>query len=100
MTQRIKICFLVFACFALFGGCSTDKPPAPATTMATTAKSAGRWDSPMAEFDKQDQLHPPPPHPILFVGSSTIRFWKTSEAFPGLPVINRGFGGSQIDDVN
>jgi len=57
------------------------------------------WAPAIAGFEKQDQLTPPPKHPILFVGSSTIRFWKTSEAFPNLPVLNRGFGGSQTSDV-
>ena len=37
---------------------------------------------------------------ILFVGSSSIRIWQTADAFPDLPVINRGFGGSHISDVN
>ncbi|HEX4645882.1 MAG TPA: SGNH/GDSL hydrolase family protein, partial [Verrucomicrobiae bacterium] len=36
---------------------------------------------------------------ILFVGSSTIRFWKTlAQDFPDLKVINRGFGGSHLSD--
>ena len=37
---------------------------------------------------------------ILFVGSSSIRFWHTSNYFPELPIINRGFGGSHISDIN
>ncbi len=41
-----------------------------------------------------------PANPILFVGSSTIRLWQTADAFPDLPIINRGFGGSTIADVN
>ncbi|MCB1211108.1 MAG: hypothetical protein KDK97_17425, partial [Verrucomicrobiales bacterium] len=33
-------------------------------------------------------------------GSSSIRKWTTLAAdFPGLPVINRGFGGSQMSDL-
>jgi lysophospholipase L1-like esterase len=36
----------------------------------------------------------------VFVGSSSIRLWPTAHDFPGLPVINRGFGGSTIADVN
>lgn len=36
---------------------------------------------------------------ILFVGSSSIRMWKTHRAFPEYPVINRGFGGSHISDI-
>ena len=37
---------------------------------------------------------------ILFVGSSSIRKWPTSNYFNDLPIINRGFGGSHISDVN
>ena len=37
---------------------------------------------------------------LLFVGSSSIRFWRNlSEDMAPLPVINRGFGGSKIGDV-
>ena len=35
----------------------------------------------------------------MFIGSSSIVKWKTlAEDFPGMPVINRGFGGSRIPD--
>ena len=38
---------------------------------------------------------------ILFVGSSSIRKWKTSEYFNyESSIINRGFGGSHISDIN
>ncbi len=37
---------------------------------------------------------------IVFTGSSSIRRWKTlKEDFPGLPVLNRGFGGSVANDL-
>lgn len=36
---------------------------------------------------------------VLFVGSSSIRLWKSHNAFPECPVINRGFGGAHISDV-
>lgn len=53
-------------------------------------------------FTAADATNPPPSHAILFIGSSSIRLWKTlKEDFPDLSVINRGFGGSQmIDSVN
>ena len=38
--------------------------------------------------------------PVVFVGSSSIRKWFTAEYFPAIPIINRGFGGSHISDVN
>lgn len=49
-----------------------------------------------AEWDSKNAV---PAEPILFVGSSSIRMWRTHESFPGLPVVNRGFGGSHISDV-
>ena len=50
-------------------------------------------------FAEWDSKNAGPAAPVLFVGSSTIRMWRTHESFPDLPVINRGFGGSQISDV-
>lgn len=50
-------------------------------------------------FAEWDSKNAPAAAPVLFVGSSTIRMWRTHDSFPGLPVINRGFGGSQISDV-
>lgn len=50
-------------------------------------------------FEQWDSKNAFPAAPILFVGSSSIRMWRTREGFPDLPVINRGFGGSHISDV-
>jgi lysophospholipase L1-like esterase len=37
---------------------------------------------------------------VVFVGSSSIKNWTNVAAdFPGLPVLNRGFGGSTLADV-
>jgi lysophospholipase L1-like esterase len=36
---------------------------------------------------------------VLFVGSSSIRLWSSAAAFPGCGIVNRGFGGAQISDV-
>lgn len=58
-----------------------------------------RFDSAFAEFAAWDAKNAAPPNGILFVGSSSIVRWNTAESFPGLPVINRGFGGSQASDV-
>jgi hypothetical protein len=51
----------------------------------------------IAAFAEQDRRAPPPDAPIVFVGSSSIRLWHTlaSDMAP-LPVLNRGFGGSQL----
>lgn len=51
-------------------------------------------------FEMADSLDPQPPGGTLFVGSSTIRLWEgLDDSFPGVHVIPRGFGGSQLDDV-
>jgi lysophospholipase L1-like esterase len=59
-----------------------------------------RFTQTISSFAEMDREAPPPPSPILFVGSSSIRLWPTDSLFSDLPVINRGFGGSHISDVN
>jgi lysophospholipase L1-like esterase len=68
---------------------------------APTADQHGtaKWESEIRAFEASDRTNPPPKHAILFVGSSSIRLWKTlAKDFPGARVINRGFGGSRIAD--
>lgn len=51
-------------------------------------------------FKHQDSIAMPPKKAILFVGSSSIRMWKTlNEDFPNHIVINRGFGGAGLPHV-
>jgi lysophospholipase L1-like esterase len=55
----------------------------------------------IAAFAAADRERPPPERPIVFVGSSSIRLWDTLAAdLAPLPVLNRGFGGSQLWHVN
>lgn len=69
-------------------------PAAPAQTPATN-----RFEKEIAAFERADKTSPPAPGGILFTGASGIRLWKSLERdFPGLPVLNRGFGGSQLSD--
>jgi lysophospholipase L1-like esterase len=58
-----------------------------------------KWEKEIRAFEASDRTNPPVKHGILFIGSSSIRLWKTlAKDFPGQPVINRGFGGSRIAD--
>ncbi len=59
-----------------------------------------RFDDAIQTFIKFDQKNAFPENPILFAGSSSIRMWMSHDAFPDLPIINRGFGGAHISDVN
>ena len=61
--------------------------------------SAIRWQKDILAFAKKDAEKAPPENPIVFTGSSSIVKWKSlAEDFPGLPVMNRGFGGSEVFD--
>ncbi len=59
-----------------------------------------RYVDDIARFQAWDRQNAVPENGIVFVGSSSIVRWNTAERFPELPVINRGFGGSHISDVN
>ena len=53
------------------------------------------------KFLQQDKEAFPEEDGILFIGSSSIRFWLSLESdMRPFPVINRGFGGAQIVHVN
>lgn len=58
-----------------------------------------KWEKEIEAYEAADKTDPPRRGGILFIGSSTIRMWKTlAQDFPGYNVINRGFGGSEIAD--
>jgi lysophospholipase L1-like esterase len=78
--------------------------PSRSTVATPAAPSASvdldRFASEIEAFDVSDRAEPPPPGGILFVGSSTIRLWTSLfDDFGGLPVINRGFGGSTFPEA-
>lgn len=59
-----------------------------------------RFHEEIGMFRQLDNKNYFPTDAVLFVGSSSIRFWQTAKYFPEFPVINRGFGGSHISDIN
>ena len=61
---------------------------------------AERWEDTIRQFEQWDSKNTFPSNSVLFVGSSSIRMWPTAECFREFAVINRGFGGSQISEVN
>ena len=59
-----------------------------------------RSEAEIRRFEESDRATPPAPGGIVFVGSSSIRMWRSLESdFPGLPVMNRGFGGSTFPEA-
>ncbi|GAB0157313.1 SGNH/GDSL hydrolase family protein [Chryseobacterium sp. Alg-005] len=52
-------------------------------------------------FKKADQEKTPPKDAILLIGSSSFTKWTDVAAyFPNKTIINRGFGGSRLTDLN
>ena len=65
----------------------------------TASATPDKWKEEIDQLTTHDAAHPPAPGGIVFVGSSSIRLWTTLAAdFPGLPTLNRGFGGSELAD--
>ena len=76
--------------------CARATPATDAAAPPTAAQFAGE----IAAFDSVNRVSPPPTGGVVFTGSSSIRLWESLAAdFPGVPVVNRGFGGSTLPDV-
>lgn len=65
---------------------------------ACGVSAENRFEQAIQKFEEKDRENPPAEGGILFVGSSSIRFWNLDKSFPELGAINRGFGGSHISD--
>lgn len=98
MTCRRPVAPVVLLALALAAACRSPthppRPPLPAIP------DGNRWQAELRAFEALDAAQPPPPAPIVFTGSSTIRLWQElSQDFPGHAVVNRGFGGCELGDV-
>jgi lysophospholipase L1-like esterase len=88
LNRRRDVPFLAFAVLLFIGGNADAQPRGPE-----------QWRPEITKLVASDAANPPPQHAVLFAGSSSIRMWTTlAEDFPGVPTINRGFGGSVIAD--
>jgi lysophospholipase L1-like esterase len=76
---------------------AADRAPRP---VPLDPVSSPDWERDMKRFAAEDAAKPPPAQPVVFTGSSSIRMWDSLTAdFPGVAVLNRGFGGSQLRDA-
>jgi len=85
-----KICYVSFTIVLLFFNFSV---------FAQIDPDPNRFIDEINSFRQWDAKNAVPDHLVLFVGSSSIRKWKTHDSFPDLPVVNRGFGGAHISDM-
>lgn len=65
---------------------------------AKVPESIARWKKDMDKFAAADKKNPVKPGGVVFVGSSSIRMWDLKKSFPELDAVNRGFGGSRLED--
>jgi lysophospholipase L1-like esterase len=66
---------------------------------AYAQKKPNFWDD-VQTIKKYDQMYKPPVHPVLFVGSSSIRKWDDcTQIFAKYNALNRGIGGAVINDI-
>ena len=94
MRARWKIVAGAFAALVALAGAFVVAAP---RIYAWRAHDPAFFADEIAAFAEQDLAMPPPDAPIVFVGSSSIRFWTTlAEDMAPLSVLNRGFGGSQL----
>jgi lysophospholipase L1-like esterase len=69
-------------------------------TRAATNSGTSKWEKEIGAFEASDRTNPPPKGAVVFIGSSSIRFWSSlAHDFAPIPVVNRGFGGSQTSDA-
>lgn len=79
---------ILFTCLVALSSLTAQEP--------TPRPKPERFAKEIAAFAKQ----PAEKGGIVFTGSSSIRRWTTlKKDFPGLPVLNRGFGGSVSHDL-
>lgn len=65
----------------------------------TVRAESERWAKAIDELTQNDATQPPEPGGVVFVGSSSIVGWNSlKEDFPAENVIQRGFGGSELED--
>lgn len=103
---------ILFLCFPFIScGQGIAPPPAPSKqaqdsisvvdTLPKKVRNLARFEGEIKKMEEGDRLDPKPQQAVLFVGSSSIRFWKTlTEDMAPMPVINRGFGGAVTAEVN
>src|SRR4026208_83224 len=98
--MQIRLALLLVALLLAPAQAPAPTPASPAPDGAAPApRGPGppRCEADIHAFEAEDMAAPPPKGGIIFTGSSSIRMWTSlKEDFPGLPVLNRGFGGPVV----
>jgi len=108
--KSLLVLSFVFILMAACGQTQTEKSenaPVSAVELIKTEDmflgiiELNRLESEIEAFEKKDAVSKYQSDLALFTGSSSIRFWSTlSEDMDPYPILNRGFGGSTLPEVN
>ena len=101
--MRVRNRCLAFSIAALLVACGGSSPSEPSIlrdvqcVRGSEGLPPDTWESAIAAYEASDAESSPELGSIVFVGSSSILFWETlHEDMAPMPVLNRGFGGSEI----
>jgi lysophospholipase L1-like esterase len=94
--MRPLLLLLLLAC----AGCIRPAARDLGVSLIAEPPTAAGFAPDIAAFEVADRAAPPAPGGVLFLGSSSFRIWPDLTAdFPGVPVLNRAFGGATFPDV-
>lgn len=83
---------------AAAGGAATPGTNSNANSNANAGPA--RFEGEVRKYELIDRRTPPPARPVLVTGSSSVRLWTNLVTdFPNRPMLNRGFGGSEMSDL-
>ena len=108
LQRFIPFCFLLLSLSSCGQGVTTvdarvadNTIPVPVDTAPRKLRNFARFEKEILKFEEYDRAGMPAAGGILFVGSSSVRLWKTvAQDMAPLPVVNRGFGGATIGEIN
>lgn len=94
ITMKNRSCILLLAIFLW-------SIPFQLTAEKLDSTRLDRFEDQIRQYEQQDIRDFPLSEGILFTGSSSVRMWQNLEKdLAGLPVLNRGFGGATLPEVN
>lgn len=63
--------------------------------------ATNRFEAEVQALERAALDNPPPKGAVMLYGSSSFRLWtRAAEQFPGQTIVNRGFGGAHLSDLN
>jgi lysophospholipase L1-like esterase len=96
----MRTALVVAAALSVCVGARTSGQCAPGLLTPRASAASAPFEDEIAQFEASDKVSPPAKGGVVFVGSSSIRLWPNLKAdFPGVNVVQRGFGGSELWQV-